>query len=110
MEREARRLWGERAGEGIPYDLHYKGIIEVLVDDEALMNGFKVHWPNASESVYRRTKDGIEMTNCHLDIKNANIDFFVGLYARKPGTFSPLVEIDASPVYTPLEGTDSELA
>jgi hypothetical protein len=73
------------------------------------MNGFKVHWPNASASIYRRTTEGIEMTNCSLDMKNANIQMFVGLYARRPGTFSPLVEIDALPIYTPLEGNNAEL-
>lgn len=109
LDREARRYWGTNAGKGMPYDTVYKGILEVLVDDEELMNGFKVHWPNASESVYRRTKNGVEMTNCLLDIENARIEFFVGLYAQSPGTFSPLIEIDASPVYTRLEGTNTEL-
>ena len=109
LERETRRHWGTYAGKGMPYDPVYKGILEVLVDDEGLMNGFKVHWPNTSESVYRRANDGIEMTNCFLKLKRANIELFVGSYARRPGTFSPLVEIDASPVYTPLEGTDSAL-
>lgn len=109
LEREARRLWGTFAGRGMPYDPHYKGIMEVLIDDEGLMNGFKVHWPNASESVYRRTQNGIDMTNCMLDVNNATITLFVDLYARNPGTFSPLVEVDAQPVYTPLEGSNAEL-
>ncbi len=109
LDREARRYWGTYAGKGMPYDPVYKGILEVLVDDEGLMNGFKVHWPNASESVYRRTKDGIEMTNCLLDLKNAKIEFFVDLLAQHPGTFSPVVEIDDLPVYTRLEGTNAEL-
>jgi len=110
LEREARRHWGTFAGKGMPYDPHYKGIIEVLVDDQGLMNGFKVHWPNASESIYRRTKDGIDMANCMLDLKNANISLFVDLYARHPGTFSPLVEVGAAPVYTRLEGSDIDLS
>jgi hypothetical protein len=109
LEREARRLWGTFAGRGMPYDPHYKGIMEVLIDDEGLMNGFKVHWPNASESVYRRTQNGIDMANCMLDVNNATITLFVDLYALNPGTFSPLVEVDAQPVYTPLEGSNAEL-
>ncbi len=109
LEREARLHWGNYAGKGIPYDQIYKGLIEVLVDDEGLMNGFKVHWPNTTESVYRRTKKGIEMTNCFLEPKSKKIEFFVGIYAQHRGTFSPLVEIDAQPVYTHLEGIDSEL-
>ena len=109
LEQEARRHWGTYAGKGMPYDLDLKGILEVLVDDEGLMNGFKVHWPNTTESIYRRTKSGVEMTNCSLEFKSANIQFFVGSYARQRGAFSPLVEVDASPVYTPIAGTDSEL-
>lgn len=68
------------------------------------MCGFKVHWPNNSESTYRRTQDGIDMTNCMLDFKRANIEFMVGLYARQPGGFSPLVEVGENPVYTRLDG------
>ena len=83
----------------------YKGLIEILADNEKLMCGFKVHWPNNSESIYRRTKDGIDMTNCMLDMKNANVGFMVSLYAREPSAFSPLVEKTNKPVYTPIEGT-----
>ncbi len=68
------------------------------------MCGFKIHWPNNSESVYKRTKEGVEMINCMLDMKNSTIEFMVGLYARKPSQFSPLVEIGSEPIYTNLEG------
>ena len=109
LEREARRLWGTYSGKGMPYDPINKGIMEVLVDGDGLMNGFKVHWPNASESLYRRTEEGIDMANCMLDPKNANISLYVDLYARTPGEFSPLVEADAAPVYTKLEGSSLDL-
>jgi hypothetical protein len=79
--------------------------MEVLVDADDLLCGFKIHWPNNSESVYRRTADGIEMTNCMLDPKKATIQLTVGLYARNPGIFSPLVEERQSPVYTAIEGS-----
>jgi hypothetical protein len=102
LEREARRVWGEHAGKGIAYDQHHKGIMEVLADAEGLMNGFKVHWPNNSESTYRRTDDGIEMTNCTLDLKNATLSLFVDRYAISPGSFSPLVEDGREPAYTRL--------
>jgi hypothetical protein len=105
LDREARRVWGTHKNRAIPYDPIYKGLMEVLVDEEGLMCGFKVHWPNESESVYRRTPDGIEMTNCMLDLGNATLEFMVGLYARVPGEFSPLVEKSAAPVYTALEQT-----
>lgn len=109
LEAEARRQWGSFARRGLPYDPHYKGIMEVLVDDDGLLNGFKVHWPNRCDSFYRRGTEGIEMTNCFLDIKNATVQMFVGTYARRPGRFSPLVEADASPAYSPLEGSTADL-
>lgn len=106
LDRVARQCWGQQKQRAIPYDAHYKGLMEVLVDGKGLMCGFKVHWPNNSESFYRRTEEGVDMCNCMVDLKNATLDLFVNLYARKPGTFSPLVEHDGQPVYTKLEGVD----
>ena len=106
VELLARQVWGAEKQKAIPYDPHYKGLMEVLVDDRDVMCGFRVHWPNNSQSTYRRTKDGVEMTNCMLDLKNATLDLFVDRYAQKPSSFSPLVENDASPIYTKLEGCD----
>jgi hypothetical protein len=105
LETAARRCWGREKHKAVPYDPVYKGLLEVLVSDDDLMCGFKVHWPNNSESVYRRTRHGIDMINCMLDMKNSTIEFMVDLYAREPGEFSPLVEKDGVPTYTRLEGT-----
>lgn len=110
LDREARRHWGTYSGTALPYDPVYKGLMEVLVDHDGLMNGFKVHWPNATDSVYRRTNEGIEMTNCFLDLKNATIQMFVGQYAHRRGNFSPLVEVDGLPRYTRVEGSDVDLS
>lgn len=110
LEREARRVFGELRGQGKAYDPRYKGIMEVLSDAEGLMNGFKVHWPNGSDSYYRRTPEGIDMVNCHLALSRKTIELFVGLYARKPGAFSPLVEDGDEPHYTPAEGSKESLA
>jgi len=79
--------------------------MEVLVNENDVMCGFKIHWPNNSESVYRRTRESIDMVNCMLDMKNSTLQFLVDLYAREPGKFSPLVEKDGIPSYTKLEGT-----
>jgi len=106
VEQLARQFFGTKKQQAIPYDPDYKGLMEVLVDNRDLMCGFRVHWPNNSQSTYRRTEEGIDMDNCSLDLKNATISLFVGLYARNPGQFSPLVERDANPVYTKLEGCD----
>ncbi|MEO1563773.1 MAG: hypothetical protein AAFR98_10095 [Pseudomonadota bacterium] len=109
IENSARRVWGGQAGRAIPYDIHYKGMMEVLANRDGLLCGFKVHWPNGSESFYRRTESGIDMVNCMLATQQSNLELMVGLYARDPGTFSPLVEKDALPVYTKREGDDAPL-
>ena len=103
LEREARRIWGQHAGKGIAYDSTYKGIMEVLVDGAGLMNGFKVHWPNCSDSMYRRTTGCIEVVNCSFATEQKTLNLFVGPYARNRSTFSPLVEDGATPLYSPLE-------
>jgi hypothetical protein len=102
LEREARRMWGSMAGKSHAYDPIYKGVMEVLTDDKGLMNGFRVHWPNGSDSTYQRTEAGIDMTNCTLDLEGATVALWVGLYARDRDPFSPLVERGDAPVYTPL--------
>ena len=107
VELLARQLWGIKKHKAVPYDPSYKGLMEVLVDSRDVMCGFRVHWPNRSESTYRRTKNGIEMINCYLDPQGATIALLVGLYARDPGEFSPLVERDSEPVYSKLDGSDA---
>ncbi|WP_429813652.1 hypothetical protein [Ensifer sp. B1-9] len=107
IETTARQVWGMQKGRAIPYDITYKGLMEILVDDRDLLCGFAVYWPNNSRSLYRRTKDGVEMVNCMIDLANATIDLFVDRYARVPGKFSPLVEHDASPVYKPLDKSET---
>jgi hypothetical protein len=106
LEAAARRHWGTLKLKAIPYDFSYKGLMEILVDEDDLMCGFKLHWPNNTESVYKRTDKGIDMVNCMPDITNATLQFDVGPYAKNRGRFSPLVEADALPIYTKLQGTD----
>lgn len=103
IEMYARRFWGLQKERAIPYDSRYKGLMEILVDDGDLMCGFAVHWPNNSQSMYRRTEHGVEMVNCMVNLDQANVDLWVNLYARKPGSFSPLVEEGSEPIYTPLD-------
>lgn len=105
-ELSTRQTWGLQKHQALPYDRHYKGLIEILVDHQDLMCGFRVHWPNGSESTYRRTEDGIEMTNCYFDPDGATIALFVNQYAKDPSEFSPLVERHAKPVYSKLDGCD----
>ena len=109
IEHAARHSFSGIANKVLPYDLHYKGLLEVLADNDGTMCGFRVHWPNGSDSTYRRTEDGIEMVNCMLAMQQNTIEFMVGMYARNPGSFSPLVEDGAQPVYTTREGDDVPL-
>ncbi|MEQ8656778.1 MAG: hypothetical protein RIC24_05660 [Hyphomicrobiales bacterium] len=109
IDHSTRSVWGGTAGRAIPYDAHYKGMMEVLADRNGLMCGFKVHWPNGSDSTYRRTEDGVEMVNCMLAMEHNTLELMVGLYASTPGTFSPLVEKDRQPVYTNREGNNDPL-
>ena len=106
VELLARQVWGLKKHKVEPYDPHYKGLMEVLVDAQDVMCGFRVHWPNGSESTYRRTETGIEMTNCYLDPRGETIALFVGQFAGNSDEFSPLVERDAEPVYSKLDGCD----
>lgn len=103
LEHCARRHWGKEKDRGIPYDPVYKGLMEVLTDNQGLLCGFKVHWPNNSESFYKRSDEGISMVNCYASPDKGTVDLFVNLYASKPGKFSPLVEKDSEPQYTKLE-------
>jgi hypothetical protein len=107
IELITRQLWGQKQGKTIPYDNHYKGLMEILVDDRDLLCGFSVHWPNNSHSMYRRTEQGADMVNCMVDVKNATLTLWVDQYARTPGHFSPLVEHNAKPIYTPLDKSGS---
>jgi hypothetical protein len=88
----------------LPYDFHYKGILELLFDAEASLSGFRVYWPNEGLSEYSRSRSGCAGSNLTFDA-DGSINFFVGLYASKPGSFSPLVEDGASPSYPTVPGT-----
>ena len=107
VEMLARQVWGMKKHRAVPYDPHYKGLMEILVDERDVMCGFRIHWPNGSESTYRRTEDGIDMCNCYFDPDGAAIALNVGQYATNPGEFSPLVERHAEPVYSRIEGGDT---
>jgi hypothetical protein len=80
-----------------------KGVIEILVDTDKLMNGFNVLWPNGSESVYCRTENGIVKDNCMLALDHNTLNLFAGLYAQRRSAFSPSVEEGTAPNYAPLE-------
>jgi hypothetical protein len=99
-----RKSFGDFKHAFVPFDLHYKGLLQLLFDDEQRLIGFRAYWPNESFSEYTRTKNGSGGQNIVFD-PDGSINFMVGLYASKPGKFSPLVEYDAQPKYAEVPGT-----
>ncbi|MHB8676627.1 MAG: hypothetical protein ACYDCE_09205 [Candidatus Acidiferrales bacterium] len=98
------KSFGDFANALIPYDGHYKGLLQLLFDDENRLTGFRVYWPNGSLSEYKRVKSASAGFNLAFD-SDRSVNFMVGLYASKPGGFSPLVERDAQPLYCEIPGT-----
>ncbi|HUL72244.1 MAG TPA: hypothetical protein VLT86_04035, partial [Vicinamibacterales bacterium] len=102
LHRGARRQLVGLRNKLLPYDGHYKGLLELLFE-EGLLCGFRTYWPNGSNSEFTRTHAGCRGVNIAFE-KDGSINFMVGLYASKPGSFSPLVEHDGVPKYTPADG------
>jgi hypothetical protein len=101
----SRKSFGDFSNAFLPYDTHYKGVLQLLFDEEGALVGFRVYWPNESTSEYSRSKKGCVGTNLIFD-PDGSINFMVGLYATRPGAFSPLVEYGARPSYSIVPGTD----
>ena len=100
-----RRSFGDFRNAFLPYDGHYKGILQLLFDGDGVLIGFRVYWPNGTTGEYARTKDACTGYNLSFD-KDGSINFMVGMYATKRGAFSPLVENGAAPVYAVVPGTE----
>jgi len=88
----------------VPYDPHYKALLQFVFDSEHRLVGFRTYWPNQSLGEFCRTERGCSGVNLFFN-SDGSINFMVGLYASKPGDFSPLVEHDAQPAYTVIPGT-----
>lgn len=108
IEEQARHSFSAMKGQAFPYDLQLKGLLEFLLDDAGLLCGWKVHWPNATESSYRRTADGSHPLNIHTHIDEP-MEMFVGERHNDHEPFSRLVARGEVPVYTPLEGSSEPL-
>jgi hypothetical protein len=98
-----RRSFGDFKNLFLPYDGH-KGIMQFLFDEDGVLIGFRVYWPNGTTGEYARTKDACTGHNLAFD-SDGSINFMVGLYASKPGGFSPLVEDGVEPTYANIPGT-----
>jgi hypothetical protein len=103
--KRARNSFIDFRGKFLPYDQHCKGIIEFTFDRDTL-TGFHVYWPNGTLSICFRSLDGQSYAqNVRFD-PDGSINFFVGTFASKPGTFYPCVEVSTEPVYAVVPGTD----
>ena len=89
----------------LPYDFHYKGLLE-LTFDEDLLTGFRTYWPNETVGAYIRSQDSTCLAQNLRFRSDGSIDFMIGIVATKPGVFSPCVEYDGHPIYAKLSGSE----
>jgi hypothetical protein len=99
-----RKSFGDFKNAFLPFDADYKGLLQLVFDEEQRVVGFRAYWPNGSLSEYTRSKKGSTALNLDFDA-DRSINFMVGEYASKPGSFSPLVEHDGAPFYAEIPGT-----
>ena len=103
--RRARKSVTDFRGKFLPYDQYYKGILEFMYDGDTVI-GFRVYWPNGMLSTCTRNENGQSWAqNIHFD-PDGSINFFLGVFASNPGSFSPCVEAGAEPRYAAVPGTD----
>ena len=101
-----RKSFGDFRNAFLPFDAHYKGLLQLVFDEEERLIGFRAYWPNGSLSEYTRSRKG--STAMNLDFgADRSIGLMVGEYASRPGNFSPLVEHDRAPLYAEIPGTTS---
>jgi len=100
-----RKLFTDFRGKIIPYDDRYKGVIEYTFEDDSL-NGFRVYWPNGTVGICARNADGTSIAQNIQFEPDGSINFFVGILANRPSSFSPCVEARDEPVYAFVPGTD----
>ncbi|MFQ5458303.1 MAG: hypothetical protein ACE5FC_07630 [Myxococcota bacterium] len=106
LEAEARRDFSGFKGKCVPYDASLKGLLELLIDDEGSLCGIKVHWPNKTESLFRRKGAECEVRNVTAD-SDGSVNFFVGKYFDDHNPLSQLVPKGWDLEYTPAEGSDT---
>ena len=89
----------------LPYDFHYKGILEFTFEGDTL-TGFRTYWPNGTVGVCYRSLNGeSDAQNTYFN-PDGSINFMVGTLATKPSSFSPCVEDGEEPVYAVVPGTE----
>ena len=99
-----RTSFGDFRNALMPFDAHYKGLLQLMFDEQQRLVGFRAYWPNGSLSEFTRAEKGSTALNLDFN-SDRRIDFMVGEYASRPGSFSPLVKHDGTPVYAEIPGT-----
>lgn len=107
VEKGARLAVGQNTGKAYKYDDDYKGILEILADDEGFLCGAAIHWPNGTESSYLRTPNGSKPMN--IIPLDGGLETFVGQKHSPHDAFSPLLQPGQLPNYTPLSGSNKLL-
>jgi hypothetical protein len=100
-----RKLFIDFRGKILPYDDRYKGVIEFTFEEDSL-NGFRVYWPNGTVGVCSHNADGQSVAQNIQFEPDGSINFFVGILANHPDSFSPCVERDREPEYAFVPGTE----
>jgi hypothetical protein len=93
-----RKLFVDFRGKILPYDDYYKGVIEFTFEEDSL-NGFRVYWPNGTVGVCAHNASGESIAQNIEFEPDGSINFFVGILASRPGSFSPCVEAGQEPSY-----------
>ncbi len=104
LETRARKEYAKLRGKCVPYEIELKALLELLFDDQEVLRGFKVHWPNKSESVFRRTGARCELQNVKID-SDGSVNLYMGEYYREHHPMTPLVPQGGQLEYTPAEGS-----
>jgi hypothetical protein len=100
-----RKLFVDFKDKILPYDGHYKGVIEYTFEDDSL-NGFRVYWPNETVGICMRNANGQSYAQNIRFERDGSVNFFVGVLANNPGIFSPCVEAGRDPLYAKVPVTE----
>lgn len=90
LESVTRSEFDRISGKPLAYEQKLKGILEFLVDDHKSLNGFKIHWPNRTESTYMRADDGCKSRNI-VTAPDGTLNFLSGKIVKgSPARYTPL--------------------
>lgn len=83
LEAATRASFADHAGRLYTYDEARKGLLEFLISDRGLLSGFKIHWPDGSESFYER-REGKCLAQGFLMSNEGKLEFSVKPFTGEP--------------------------